>query len=455
MPIVKAKPTTPTKQFVAIPKIQSPDFKSNVVDTKYEPIPSLMTYVEGSGWTVDYYSQVIDTDTALAGQDIGQSGIYQQYKVIRKFELKVSSALSWSQNSETKSMTANGSAHVHSLVIPNHGDMFIADIGDGREGVFQIKSSEKKSLFKESVYFIEYEFVYISDSDTDRRQDLDSKVVQELYYKKDFLEHGQNPLITEKEYNTIEELSYRYKELITHYFRWFFSKQFNTLIVPGQQTKIYDHGLTSFLSAIINTNEADTVKFMRVMNCDDDNLLREPSIWTALLHRDVSALKLGYQKTGLVSTNTFSRNVMLEGIRFSGLDYVVYPRDHSSVDQLSSSTDVFYKTLATTTLEPVPTRGGNLSDLIYSQTLELNNSPVKMIGSVLSDDYYVLTENFYRELPNQTLLEVMVRNYFQEEKNDPVVLLKLVNTYSNWGGLERFYYIPLLLVLIKNIIRNI
>lgn len=454
MPIVKAKPTTPTQQVVSIPKIQKEEFKSNVVDTKYEPIPSLMTYVEGSAWTVDYYSQVIDTDTALAGQDIGQSGIYQQYKVIRKFDLKVSSALSWSQNNETKSMSANGSAHIHSLVIPNHGDMFIADIGDGREGVFQVKSSEKKSLFKESVYFIEYEFVYISDSDTDRRADLDSKVVQELYYKRDFLEHGQNPLITEKEYNTIEELQYRYKELINHYFRWFFSKQFNTLIIPGQQTKIYDHGLVSFMSSILNTDEAATVKFMRIMNCDDDLVLREPSIWTALLHKDKSYLRLGYSKTGLVSTKTFSPNVMLEGIRFSGLDYVVYPKDHTSVDQLSSSVDVFSKVLAETTLDPVPTRGGNLSDLIYSQTLELNNTEIRMIRSVLSDEYYVLTENFYRELPNQTLLEVMVRNYFQEEKNDPVVLLKLVNSYSNWGGLERFYYIPLLLVLIKDIIRS-
>lgn len=455
MPIVKAKPTAPTQQVVSIPRISKPEFKSNVVDTKYEPLSSLMTYVEGSKWTVDYYSQVIDTDTALAGQDIGQSGIYQQYKVIRKFDLKVSSALSWSQVNETKSMNANGSAHIHSLVIPNHGDMFIADIGDGREGVFQVKSSEKKSLFKESVYFIEYEFVYISDSDTNRRADLDSKVVQELYYKKDFLEYGQNPLISEKEYNTLEELEYRYKELVNHYFRWFFSKQFNTLIIPGQPTKIYDHGLTSFMSAILNTDEAETIKFMRIMNCDDDHLLKEPSIWTALLHKDLSSLKVGYNKTGLVTTNSFSRNVMLEGIRFSGLDYVVYPKDHASVEQLSSSTDVFFKVLAETQLEPVPTRGGSLSDLIYSQTIDLNNDQIRMISSVLSDDYYVLTENFYRELPNQTLLEVMIRNYFQEEKNDPVLLLKLANSYSNWGGLERFYYIPLLLVLIKSVIRSI
>ena len=32
-------------------------------------------------------------------------------------------------------------------VIPNVGDMFLADIGDGKEGVFAVTASDKKTMF--------------------------------------------------------------------------------------------------------------------------------------------------------------------------------------------------------------------------------------------------------------------------------------------------------------------
>lgn len=455
MPIVKAKPTTASPEVVVIPKIHSPQVKSNIVDTSYEPISSLMTYVEGSSWTVDYYSQVIDTDNALAGQDSGQSGIYQQYKVIRKLEIKVDGALSWSQDETSKSMQASGTGLIHSLVIPNHGDMFLADVGDGREGVFQISSSEKKSLFKESVYAVQYQLIYFSDRDNNRRADLESKVVQELYYRRDFLEHGQNPLVTKTDFEAVEELSHKYKELINHYFRWFFSKEFKTLTIPGQDTKMYDHWLVTFLSAILNTNDNEHMRYMRVLNCDDDYNLKEPTLWSAILNNDNTALTTGIAKTGFVNARSFSANAMMEGVRFSGINYVVYPKEHTPVYESVNTNLRFQKTLAEVELERVPTRGGDLSSIIYDQTIDLSGTIVKYINSVTADDYYVLSENFYKNLPNQSLLEVMVRNYFENEKNDPATLLKLVNNYANWGALERFYYIPLLLVLIKNIVRNV
>ena len=455
MPIVTVKDTKPTGQVVSVPKIHSPEVRTNIVDTKYEPLSSLMTFVEGSLWTTDYYSQVIDKDNALAGQDTGQSGVYQQYRVIRKLELKVSSALSWSQDDVSKSMLASGSAHVHSLVIPNNGDMFSADVGDGRQGIFQVTSTEKKSLFKESVYFIEYQLIYFADSDKDRKQDLDSKVVQELFYKRDFLEHGQNPLVTKSDFEAIEELSYKYKELITHYFRWFFSKEFNTLMIPGQSVRIYDHFLVQFLSSLLNTNEDEHLRYMRILNCDDDYWLKEPTLWSALKTRDNTALQTGIEKTGFVSTKLFASNAMFEGIRYSGLDYVVYPKDHQPVYDSMINNRTFNKTLSDIELDKVPTRGGNLSAIIYDQQITLDGNQIKAINSVTADDFYVLSQNFYNGLANQTVLEVMVRNYFQNEKNDPGALLRLVNSYANWGALERFYYIPLLLVLIKDIIRSI
>lgn len=453
MPIVQAKPLAPEVVKDKIPQIHSTEVSTNVVDTKYTPLSNLITYVEGSKWTVNYYSQVIDNDTALAGQDTGQSGIYQQYRVIRGLDLKVENAIIWSQNPETKQITASGTAHIHSLIIPNNGDMFTADIGDAREGVFQITLSEKKSLFKESVYFVEYQLIYLANDEKNRKADLDSKVVQELFYLKDFLQYGQNPLVSSREFEVIEQLKLKYHELINHYFRWFFSREFNTLLVPGQNTRVYDHFVVQFLLSILDTRDNEYIRYVRRLNVEDDYNLKEPNIWTALATRDLVSLKTGFRKTGLVSTKFFNKNPMMESIRFSGIEYVVYPKDHQVV--FDSANNLMNKTISETQLERVNTRTGNLSEIIYDQTITINGNALKSINSVLSDDHYVLSQNFYENLPNKSVLEVLVENYFQEEANDNNVLLNLTNSVHNWGGLERFYYIPLLLALIKNSIRSI
>ena len=42
--------------------VYSDDYQSTVVDTTETPIASIITYVEGSPWTVDWYSQVVAKD---------------------------------------------------------------------------------------------------------------------------------------------------------------------------------------------------------------------------------------------------------------------------------------------------------------------------------------------------------------------------------------------------------
>jgi hypothetical protein len=193
MPIVTSKPTSqPAPAPQVVPKIIESS-QTIVVDAKHEPLQSLITQVAGFSWTVDYYSQVITKDTALAGQDSALPAQLQQYKLIKDLEVKVSSALSPTQDNETKQMIATGEAIVHSMVIPNAGDMFTAEIGDGRIGVFQVQNTQKKSLMSQSVYSFEYTFIYYTDNYPSRYADLVKKVVQTHVYVKDFLTHGQNP----------------------------------------------------------------------------------------------------------------------------------------------------------------------------------------------------------------------------------------------------------------------
>lgn len=447
------KPLVVTGEVPNVPKIFTPQHHSNVVDTKYEPVSSLITFIEGSSWTVDYYSQIIDKSNALSGQDSAQSGVYQQYRLIHGFEIKVTNSLNWVQDSVSKSMNVTGAGHIHSLVIPNEGDMFLADVGDGREGVFQIIRSEKKSLLKESVYYVEYQLTYFSDINESKKADLDSKVVQELHYSRDFLEHGQNPLLIKSEHEAVIGLKNKYKELVDHYFRWFYSSEFRTLLVPEQPFATYDHFVTTFMSSILNTNENEYIRQMRRLNVDDDYYLKEPQLYSAILNKDKVALITSNKKMGLVSTRQFSKDPMLEGIRYTGVRNVVYPLEPQTVSDTRHNR--LAKTASDLSLTQVDSRDGNIDTFIPNNVLEIEGINVLGIRPVLTDSYYVLSENFYENKENKTSIELFLSNYFNDKKNNAVDILKLCERYYNWGGLERFYYIPIILTLIKSTVRGL
>ena len=189
MPVVNV-PAPVSVPKPSIPRIESADAQSNLVDTKYVPMTSLVTFIEGSSYTVNYYSQVLGQDTALYSHDRGQSRLYEQYRKINHLEIKLDGPFTTNQDDDSKRFEVTGTGTIHSLVIPNHGDMMIGDAGDGREAIFQVEQSEKKSIFNESVYSITFTMICFVKDNPQKKQDMDAKVVQELHYIHDFARQG-------------------------------------------------------------------------------------------------------------------------------------------------------------------------------------------------------------------------------------------------------------------------
>lgn len=451
MPLAAYVPDDEPAVPINVPVIAAKEYKSVVVDSKNQPLASLITYVGGASWTVDYFAQVLDTDDELRGQDSSQSSIYQQYRNIKGMELKVQSPLSSGQD-DSNSMQVVGSATVYPFLIPNKGDMFAADVGDGREGVFMITTSEQKSFMKQSVYTIEYQLQYYSDVEQGKRRDLDAKVVQTLFYLKDFLLHGQNPLLIEEDHNATLKLSEKFEELVQNYMNWFFNQDYSTLTVPGQSHVTYDHYLVEGLLSILSTRDAPQVKFIKRLNVDGDYYLKQPNFWKALTTQDRSILDLSNRKMGLVQTSGFSRDPMLEGIAYSGIDYMVYPANPDTT--LNSSESMPPLTVLEDNITTVPSRPGSIEQVLPVVILEGVTGPLPVIAPVNAAESYVLSMAFYQNEQETSLLEVLVNDYFSERAVNPSKLLTLANSYKNWGGLERYYYIPIVLVLIRSIIRN-
>lgn len=449
MPLVNPTPSAPKVEQPTQVQITAPEYRGITVDTRVTPLPEVVVYVEGSSWTVNYYSQVLDKDVNLSGLEPNLDPQYQQYTLISGFELKVTSPLQTSQDPNTNAMIITGTANVYPSLIPNVGDVFLADIGDGREGMFQVMNVERKSLFKETTHVAEYQLLKYTDADI--KANLHAKVVKVVQFVKDFLIHGQNPLLVPDDYEILLKLQARFREICERYFKSFTSTEYRTFVVPGQEYRIYDHFLTSTLLSIFTPYDTPEVRYAKQLNCDDDIALRSTNIWQALQKQDPNLVKYCSKRTGLVSCRTFEKNPMMESIYHSGLHFVVYPKDPDlNIDyQILKRT----KPLALESLTDVESPLKDVEPAIYTG---LGYADAPPIHSVLVDDFYVFSEKFYTKAQQgQSKLELLVWDYLNNRALDNRLLVALCDDQHTWGALERFYYVPVLLILVRAAIRSI
>lgn len=453
MPIASHKPTATEAPPPNIPKIISTEVKSTVVDVQYTPLQSLLTYVEGMAYVVNFYLQVLSSSSATSGQDPSKLGQYQQYKRIDGAQIKLTQALTSSQVTENKTMVVQGAGHVANIVV-NAGDMFVADVGDGREGVFQIIDSEKKSVMMDSVYFITFELLYFSDRDAIRRKDLDEKVVQHLHWVQDFVQTGNNPMVSTSEYNALGNLSAAYGKLVHQYFDAFYNREYATLTVPGQVSTLYDHYVVQFLRTILDSRSHPLLNRMRALNVNEDLNLKQPTIWSALLEREIIHVQHGVKVMKKVNVGHFFMDPFMEGIRYSGISDIVYPAELYQLRSSSFGRDARMKPGSMTDITVVTNVSGDTRNLVVTE----DSTPPEFpdIYNTLSDQWYVLSKAFYEiDGGKKSKLEVYTENYLQGEPNNPVEILRLAKASFKWGGMERFYYIPILLTLIKALVKEI
>lgn len=483
--------------------------KGVAVDTRYEPKSHLITHIQGAGWTVNYYSQVLNTDNAVLGQQLDRNAVYQQYMYVERLELRVTAPLTTTQDPTSKEMIITGTANVYPSLIPNKGDMFIADVGDGRTAIFQVTSTDRRSIFKDTSYVIDYTLINYTTKEL--RNDLDTKVVKRFAFRRDFLQYGQSPLIIMEEADQINKLELYFKEIIQIYFKTFVSNEYKTLIVPGQVAPIYDHFLVKAMKSFFNTWDCPDIQYVRLLNLDDDNNMKTPTIWDMLYNMNLGLLNYIAPTAGLVGAKTFTRDPMMEGVYHSGISYVVYPdvswkevdyelndrskpfdivtlrnvpprtnlamfspnykKECSYCDGDVGATELVipYNQAKTGTDVVDPTNdgytvgSGNHNDHVwdFSDILGDIDATVTIpdIHLVTVDNFYVFARAFYlqetdTQNPGMSKLECAVCQMLLNKKIDNTLLIYFCETYHSWGALERFYYMPILLILIRYSLRG-
>lgn len=447
MPIARLKPDAPSPIVPNQPKVEPKHYKSVIVDDSVTPFDSLLGYVSGAPWTVNYYSQLLSAHNDLREHDAGQTSVYQQYTKIAGLELRVGSPIDSNQDSDSALVKVSGSAVVYSYLIPNVGDMFVASVGDGENGLFRVSNVERKNFNRNSVFGIDYDLVNYISKDPVRFEDLEKKVNNTVYFDKTRLIDNASPVLHEEEYTHLQQLRLAYSQLVTYYFTSFYNKSVGTLILPGQTAVIYDGFLVDYLFKIVQSEDASEIRHTSRLDMGQDRYLQQKMFWDALLAADHQMLPMVSSFVGMVSCQAFSRNPTLKGLRFSRMEYVVYPiqTDKSLDPSLPEHAEY---SLFTDLTDPGSGIGG-LSSYIENLRIEANGA-VPYIDRLLDHPTYVFGEAFYTGQPGQTVLESLTTDYLKRRMLSVKKLIELNDQCRRWGRLEQFYYIPVLLTLIKS-----
>ena len=410
-------------------------YKHSIVTADREPLGALLTHIQGTSWSVDYYSQVLGEDEEPSPPDAAQSGTYQQYLYIQRYELKLQGELNTTTDVTDQTMTVSGTAVMYPYMKPNYGDAFIADVGDGNAGLFTITEVEKKSFFKQACYEIQFTLSkYLTKAVEDN---LKSKVIKQTEFVKDFMTFGQNPVVATDDrlkYKTLENLV---DDSLNDWLGEYYSNEYRTILVPNGTVVTYDPFLTKMITTVFSKSDYPLIKHIDMLNVDYNNLNYYTDIWTTLIKREVYMLRNCFCKYYSINSKTLNGNPFLQTAYYSGISKLIVPIPEGNLadERLGLSRMSTGETLHG---ESPSTEGITIADMTKTHS-------------------YVFSENFYHRQEGVPLteLESLVDAYMNERRVDWNKLRHALETRHTWNRLQRFYAVPVLLLLTISEMRNI
>lgn len=407
--------------------VTRPD-RNALVDSNYVPAQNLVSHIEGAPWSCNYYKQVLGLDNTAKPLQVGTAAPHQQYDLYRNYTLRVNSALTMSQDPETKEFSAMGEASMFYGLIPNIGDMFIADAGGGEVGLFTLTEVERMSYMKQACYRVNFQL--LGRGEDPRIEQLDSHINRQFVFDVELLELLDNPFLSLEDHLKFEGLAEQYERISRYFKAKFWSAQVNTLKLPQQNGLLYDGFHTEFCRYIGLESHLETLRVHQLGGLPYDGVI---TLWGAFKELSAHSLMLAHRRFGVILTNMFVNYPVLRGIYYTQFEEVLYPYGDFGNDDPGI----------------LKANGRNLTRLPPVGTADANFRPIDF------DDAYVLSHAFYDEdTKNMSEFERLLYDMLCQKAVAVDKVATMAGSYFKLAPLEQFYYAPLLLVLINYCKRN-
>jgi len=392
------------------------ELKTSTLFNKDKQLDTIIQYIKGMKWSVDYFLQIRDLNDTINPPDLNIPVSAQKYNRINKLIITLQTAIN-----QDNLDNITGEAIINSGFLPNIHDVFIATLTGGREALFIITNVSTRTYNLHQAYYVEFKLYMFLDTESATYRDLLYKVMKEYVYDKDHLLDFSAPVILANDYTKKINLKNSIPELIEHYFKYFINKDKNILAIPTVTSIYTDTLLTSFLFKVINQD--DNILINKITRIDSNYEDIDYSIWDAIIHRDISLLKRAKRNIGFKYTPITVTDISTRHISYLGINFII-----GLVD------------------EPVLLNYVDINS-VHSTDYE---EPI-----ITVDNSYVMSDNFYNlDITGCGILEKALLQYLRGELVDSIILDKLLQQYHMWDTIDQYYLIPILIVLVKDSVNN-
>ncbi|QNI21097.1 virion structural protein [Vibrio phage vB_pir03] len=290
-----------------------------------------ITEIEGSPWTTEaWIGQILGEDDYPNRHDLALDPSLQQYARIHNLELRTTTSLS-GETDDNVITTISGEATVLPGIVPNQWDMFIATMKDGRKGIFAVVELPRPlTYFAYTAYSIQYELMAYWNQEL--QDDIDSKVVKELYFNPD------NPYCPTENVQAVVErvdlIKYILKYLNIYYSLFYDRRNETFLYVDDSRAKIYDDAVSKFMNHIVPHQARDKARhpFAQLFSVpSNDYQFKSKTIYDILQDNELNLLPIvdtQYQKS---STAEFYSPFVMHSILMTDIRSVYHPSEMSSL----------------------------------------------------------------------------------------------------------------------------
>lgn len=381
----------------------------------------------GMKFIVEYYSQYLAKDGVPQHHSIDTLFGFQQYRRIVKYILRLDSAPSFNYDATTGQGEQMGTGKMPGGIIPNVGDCFIGEVGDGRLALWTIYEVRPLTHLKGTAHEISFK---VKDYLTEEvKKDLLDKTIDTYLYNGE----GVNGLVPQEEVHQLGELELILHQLTESYFRWFYDTETASFTVPiGIGKKVHDVFQAKFIDRLIDKQLYQKYRQVKLQRIDMPNKVRQISIWDALIERDWMVMEDSATYFNFILTSRLKGGRFQFNSSHSRYGYIIYPY------YLDGDTPMGIRDISGYT---APAE----MPLFEPEDPTINR---RWIYHIRSDEDYVFSKYFYlKDQENMSVIERLVWCYLDGKSPCLDRLMQLLRASYRWDDLDRYYYIPVLILL--------
>lgn len=399
--------------------------RTTVMDLQRVSKQHLLQYVTGSSWSVTFYHFLRGKNDPLKIIDPKVDNSTQQLEKIHNLELRVTTALQRSQQSDNRTFEITGAATVVNSIPPNVTDCFVAEMDGGRLGLFNITSSIRGSDNKIATYEIEYAMLY--EVTPDIANILKACTVREYYYVRERAWWGEDTLLQPDEWNEFLRVERLLLDVEQTYVKRFYDHETQTLKFPEDEYRVYDVFLARFVRAIGLTMPGHDI---RIYPHPPKQVNDVETFWDAIINQSGTFLEDYNRRCACFSVKTFRVLQMMNTIGWSKFHATLF----FTADNKYATYPYNFPGFAGFVPESINYRGN------VGETLPAFGVPTLTP--------YILSEEFYKG-SYTNVLEWALHLFIKQQPISPQPIIILAEMLRTLPKTAQFYYTPLVYVLLR------